>query len=128
MTPPVQPDRRGSSPTVAIKVMQSITGLLSQLIAGGLFIAGGAWIVRYSLQLAAKAHESGKEESYMLTWVGLGVAILGAMFLPTIFDLTKKIYVTFFPAGFPLIGGSRRGDPPVQVFPSETPPDTEIKP
>ena len=97
MTDPNRP----SIPT-EIRIAEGIAGIASKIVAGLIFMVGGGWLAHYSL---------GKEDHTMV-YVGIGVAVFGAMLLPSIFDTAQKIYITFFPNGLPIIGGRRAGDPP----------------
>lgn len=104
-------------------MIEVLTGLITQVVAGFMFIVGGGLLVRYSLQMATKAHEMGQEESYLLTWVGVGVSVLGACFLPSIFGIVNKVYIMVFPNGLPIpwVNGRRAGDP--QIPPTVPPGD-----
>jgi hypothetical protein len=94
---------RTSSSSTEIKIATAVGGLISQFIVGALFIAGGAWLTRWAL-LA---------EQHRYVYVGIGVAIFGALCLPSIFPIARNIYITIFPNGLPMLGGKRAGDPPV---------------
>lgn len=98
MTDPSRP----SVPT-EVKVVTAITGSISQLVTGLIFIAGGAWLTWHSLNI----------ENHTMVYVGIGVAVFGAMLMPSIFPVAKSIYITFFPNGLPILGGRRAGDPPI---------------
>ena len=98
--------------TAEIKVFEAKIGLITKLIAGFAFIAGGAKVVQYSLH---------KEDHY-LVWVGIGIAVFGAWLLPSLGDQISKIYITIFPNGLPILGGRRATDPQP---PAPTPPPAD---
>lgn len=102
---------RRASPTTEIKVVEAKAGLVSQIIAGMLFIFGGAGMCWWGLS----------HEQHLFVYIGLGVALVGAMFLPSLFPIAKNIYITFLPNGIPFLGGRRSTDPKIEEFRSETP-------
>ena len=85
--------------------------LLWHVLVGLALLLGGAAGVAYTLE---HAHE-GHADHPMIYFFG-GVAMVGALVLPSIFDVfwprAVKIYVQIFPNGLPLIGGKRSSDPP----------------
>jgi hypothetical protein len=91
--------------TTIIKLASSFGENLVHFIVGLLFIAGGAWIVRYALHT--------EPHSDKLLYVGIGVALLGAAIMPTILPVFKQIIVVA--QGIPVLGavlGGRRATDP----------------
>lgn len=91
--------------TTIIKLASSFGENLVHFLVGAIFIAGGAWIVYYSL------HQ--EPHSDKLLYVGIGVAVLGAAVMPTILPVFKQIFVIV--QSVPVVGamlGGRRGTDP----------------
>jgi hypothetical protein len=90
--------------TTIIKVVSSFGENLVHFIVGMMFIAGGAWIVRYALHT--------EPHSDKLLYVGIGVAILGAAIMPTILPVFKQIIVVVqgLPVVGVMLGGRRTGE------------------
>lgn len=84
-----------------IKVFTAKVGLIVRILAGFLFMGGGAKMTYWAL--LAEKHE--------YVWAGIGIAVFGAWILPTLDDQIKSIYITIFPNGIPLLGGRRSTDP-----------------
>lgn len=51
-----------------------------------------------------------------IVYVCVGMAVFGALLLPSVFTAAfprvKQIFVLIFPNGLPIVGGRRRDDPP----------------
>lgn len=96
-----RPERRDSA-TTQIRIIESITGLVSRIVVGLLFMAGGGWTIWWGLH----------HEDHTILVGGVVAAVFGAMVLPSIFDSVKPVVVFFFPNGLPIFGGRRTSDPP----------------
>ncbi len=77
---------------------------LGHIILGVLLLLVGVSMDIYEIQQKAPVK--------LFIYVGTGLAIFGALLIPTILPLAKQIVVVFFPNGLPLPGGKRIGDPP----------------
>jgi hypothetical protein len=73
-----------------------------QLLVGLLFLAGGVVLAGYAFT----------HEQHVVGYVGIGVAVFGALILPGLFTVVRPILVFAFPNGLPLVGGKRKDDPP----------------
>lgn len=100
-TPTPVPSRVSSE----VKFAERITGLAMRVIAGGLGIAGGAWLFEYGLT---------REKHQFMMW-GAGLAVGAALVLPSIFDAIKPVILFFFPNGIPFLGRLGNGPKPPQA-------------
>jgi hypothetical protein len=86
--------------------------------AGAAFIRGivgiALMVVGFSLDYLEYREPPPTHTTHLLLWTGL--AVLGILLLPTIFDAlfprVQKVFILIFPNGLPLPGGRRQGDPP----------------
>lgn len=92
--------------TTVIKLAESFGRNLVSFIVGLLFIAGGGWLVRYSIRV--------EPHSDKLLWTGVAIAVGGASIMPSILPKVKEIIVIVqaFPVVGPMLGGRRATDPP----------------
>lgn len=88
-------------PSAIIRVVEESLGAIVKTCVGGAAVAGGAWLVKHSLE----------QEDHKLAFVGVGVAVLGGLIVPSIWGAVKPVLVFVFPNGIPLIGGRRATDP-----------------
>lgn len=75
-----------------------------QVVVGLFFMTGGFFVARAGLQ--------GEPHNDKLLYLGIGLAVFGALVFPGIFSVVQPIYVMIFPNGIPLLGGKRASDPP----------------
>lgn len=87
--------------SVVIRIVERVGASLLQALVGLAFMGAGGYTAWYGLQ----------HEQQTLVYVGLGVALLGAMVLPSIFPVFQRIIVFVAPY-LPLVGGRRKDDPP----------------
>lgn len=98
-------------------------GMAFVILVGLAFMAGGGYGEYVAL--------SQKPIDKTLAWTFLGVAVFGALLLPSVFAMAfprvKSIWVMIFPGGLPLIGGRGASDPQPPPA-SETPPNVPFPP
>lgn len=93
-------------PSLATKIESAGVTLL-QLVVGLVFLAGGIVLAGYAFT----------HEQHTVGFVGIGVAVFGALVLPGLFTVVKPILIFVFPNGIPIIGGKRATDPPADPKP-----------
>lgn len=88
--------------------IERAAGMVIVVIVGSAFLAAGLFGFIYEIR-----HQRVDK------WIigpSVGLAILGALMLPSVFAISfprvKQIFVLVFPNGLPIIGGRRAGDPP----------------
>ena len=78
------------------------------VLVGLAFLATGLFGLIYQLQHPPVQHG--------VIYLSAGMAIFGALLLPSVFTVAfprvKQIFVLIFPGGLPIIGGRRASDPP----------------
>jgi hypothetical protein len=101
-----------SRDTTIIKLASSFGENLVHVIVGLFFMAGGAWLVWYGVHHPDTVVVNGVTTQQFSKWFlggGASIALLGALFMPTILPMFKQIVVVVSPY-IPVVGGRRAGD------------------
>ena len=90
--------------------IERAAGMVIAIVVGSAFLAVGLFGFIYQI-----------EHPPVQKWVigpCVGMAVLGALLLPSVFAIAfprvKQIFILIFPNGVPLIGGRRASDPPTE--------------
>lgn len=90
--------------------LENAASLLLVIVVGLVFLVSGLLGALY--QLEHPPIERG------LVFAFMGLAVLGALLLPSVFTSlfprVKQIFVLVFPNGIPMFGGRRASDPPAE--------------
>jgi hypothetical protein len=108
-----------TSTNVTLRVVDSISTLIRQLIVGVPLIGIGGWWLYKEINEVTP----GEKLHQTHLWFAVGLMVLGGIAInPPFRKEISSLVVQFFPNGIPLIGGRRAGDPQPPTPPEEKQP------